>query len=129
MVEQERRPNKRVFKLAEAGVRELHGYTGRPAKPAALRDDLVVKLQAVDVGDAAAVRASVAEWLEHACAKLARYERLREHLLVGRPEEEFLREADRVGPYLALMGGRMYERETIRWCDRVLAVLDARARS
>ena len=129
VVEQERRPNKRVFTLSEAGLRELHAYTVRPARPMALRDDLVVKLQAVDVGDAAAVRSSIAVRLEHARAKLGRYERLREQLLAGRSEEHFLRETDRVGPYLTLMGGRLYEGETIRWCERVLAVLDARARA
>ena len=126
VVEQERRPNKRVFTLTDAGLRELRAATARPARPMAMRDDLVVKLQAVDVGDAEAVRASVADRLAHARAKLERYERLRDQLLAGRPEEDFLREADRVGPYLTLMGGRMYERENIRWCERVLAVLDAR---
>jgi DNA-binding PadR family transcriptional regulator len=127
LVEQQRRPNKRVFTLTEAGRDELHAFTAAPARPPAVRDDLVVKLQAIDVGDAAAVRAALAERLQHARGKLALYEKIRDHMLAGRSEEEFLREAERVGPYLTLMGGRMYERQNIRWCETVLAALVERA--
>src|SRR5215475_8251156 len=55
VVEQRRRPNKRVFTLTAAGREELHKFTARPARPTAIRDELLVKLQAVDVGDREAV--------------------------------------------------------------------------
>ena len=126
LVEQRRRPNKRVFTLTEAGREELHAFTMRPARPMALRDELVVKVQAVDAGDPGAVRDAVAERLGHARAKLALYDRMRGHLLAGRDEDEYLRDAERVGPYLTLLGGRMYEGQVIRWCERVLAVLETR---
>jgi DNA-binding PadR family transcriptional regulator len=125
VVHQERRPNKRLFSLTEAGMRELYAFTAEPAKPAALRDDLLIKVQAVDAGDAQAVRAAVQERLEWASAKLARYDRLRERLLDGRTEDEFLAGSDRIGPYLTLMGGRSLEQVTIGWCERTLAILDS----
>lgn len=127
VVHQERRPTKRLFSLTEAGKRELRAFTAEPARPAALRDDLLIKVQAVDAGDAPAVRAAVQERLEWSRAKLARYDRLRDRLLDGRTEEEFLAGSDRIGPYLTLMGGRSLERETSRWCERTLAILDRRA--
>ena len=127
VVEQERRPNKRVFNLTEAGRDALHEFTAAPARPMAVRDDLAVKVQAVDAGDGEAVRAAVAEREQHARAKLALYERIRANLLAGRTEEEYLLESDRIGPYLTLMGGRMYERQNIRWCEAVLAALGDRA--
>ena len=127
VVEQERRPNKRVHRLSDSGRTELHEYTRAPARPTATRDELLVKLQAIDAGDAAAVRAAMSERLAHARGKLALYERIRERMLDGRDEDEFLSDADRIGPYLTLMGGRMYERANIRWCERVLAVLAERA--
>ena len=46
VVEQLRRPNKRVFTLTAAGRAELHDFVARPARPTAIRDDLLVKLQA-----------------------------------------------------------------------------------
>ncbi len=127
LVEQRRRPNKRVFSLTDAGRQELHDFTAQPARPSAWRDDLAVKLQVIDVGDFDAVREAVGARLEHARAKLELYGRLHADLLGGRSEAEFLARAERVGPYLTLLGGRMYEQLNIRWCEEVLAILAQRA--
>ncbi|GAA1006516.1 PadR family transcriptional regulator [Nocardiopsis tropica] len=127
VVRQERRPDKRVFSLTAAGYRALREYTERSPRPAAMRDELLVQLQAVDAGDADAVRASVAERVAWARGKLARYERLRLRLLDGRTEDEHVARAERIGPYLTLLGGISLEEENIRWGERVLALLDRRA--
>ena len=78
IVEQERRPNKRMFSLTEAGYDEIRQFTGRPPKPSAIRDELLIKVQALDVGDAAAVRDLIIERRDRAEAKVQRYERLRD---------------------------------------------------
>jgi DNA-binding PadR family transcriptional regulator len=127
VVEQRRRPNKRVFALTAAGREELYAFTTRPARPTALRDDLLVKLQAVDVGDQEAVRQAMASRLEQARGKLDLYDRLRDDLLAGRDEQQYLREAERVGPYLTLMAGRLYEQQNIYWSTAVLEILDQRS--
>lgn len=127
VVEQERRPNKRMFRLTDAGRRELTVYTSAPPRPSAVRDELLVQVQACDEGDTAAVRAFVARRMETARTKLARYDRLRERMLAGRDEETYLDETERIGPYLTLMRGRFFEEENLRWGARVLAVLDRRA--
>ncbi|MEV0222912.1 PadR family transcriptional regulator [Streptomyces sp. NPDC050704] len=127
VVRQERRPDKRLFRLTEEGRRALRDFTAEPPRPTAIRDELLVKLQAVDEGDDAAVRAGVEERVEWARGKLARYERLRLRLLKGLGEEEYLAGAERVGPYLTLLGGIAFETENIRWGERVLAILERRA--
>ncbi|THA34482.1 PadR family transcriptional regulator [Streptomyces sp. A1277] len=127
VVEQQRRPNKRVFTLTRAGRDALGAFTAEAPRPTAVRDELLVMTQAVDIGDRDAVRASVEERMEWARAKLARYERLRQRLLAGRDEDAFLAETDRVGPYLTLMRGRSFEEENLRWGRRVLEILDRRA--
>jgi DNA-binding PadR family transcriptional regulator len=127
VVRQRRRPDKRVFNLTPAGRQELQAFTTAPARPAAMRDDLLVKLHAVDAGDEDAVREALAMRLDHARAKLARYDRLREGLLADRGEDEYLRDAEHVGPYLTLLGGRMYEQQNISWCTAVLEVLERRS--
>jgi DNA-binding PadR family transcriptional regulator len=126
VVEQQRRPNKRVFTLTDAGHEELRAFTARPARPPAIRDEFLVKLQAMDARDEEALRGTVLARLERARDKLARYDRLRERLLAGRDEDDFLRESARVGPYLTLMAGRMYEQQNIHWSERVLRVLEQR---
>ncbi|GAA2912235.1 PadR family transcriptional regulator [Streptosporangium fragile] len=127
VIRQERRPDKRLFSLTDAGRRALHDFTAEPPRPGAMREELMVQVQAVDAGDAEAVRAAIAERREWAEAKIARYERLRARLLDGRPEEEFLAHAERVGPYLTLLRGLSFEQENVRWAERALAILERRS--
>ena len=116
-----------MFTLNDAGRAELRTFTTRPARPMAIRDDLLVKVHAVDAGDLDAVAASLTARLDQARGKLALYDRLREHLLAGRTEAEYLQGAERVGPYLTLMRGRSFEEENVRWGEVVLAILNRRA--
>lgn len=126
LVHQERRPSKRLFRLTPAGEEALREFTRTPARPTAIRDELLVQVQVVDGGDHLAVRTAVQERLALAQAKLARYERLREKLLHGRSEEEHLAHAPRVGPYLTLLRGIAFETETVAWSQRAVDVLRAR---
>jgi hypothetical protein len=117
-----------MFMLTEAGRRELDAFAVAPTRrPTALRDEFLIKIQAMDGTDPEATRALVEERGAWARGKLDRYARVRERLLAGRTEEEYLREAGRIGPYLTLMAGIAFETENVRWCERVLAVLGQRA--
>ena len=129
LVRQQRRPDKRVFTITDQGRAELHRFTGLPARPVAMRDELLVKLQAVDVGDADAVTKDLSARLDRAHAKLARYDRLLEEMLDGGDPVVFERDSKRIGPYLTLMGGRIYEQANIRWCTAAIEALSSRLRS
>jgi DNA-binding PadR family transcriptional regulator len=126
VVHQERRPNKRLYSLTEAGYEAIQQFTSRPPKPSVIRDELAVKLLAVDVGNAQAVRDFMIERLQWATAKLQRYERMRSRMLDGRSEEQYLPQARRVGPYLTLMRGISFEQENIRWAERALTIMEQR---
>jgi DNA-binding PadR family transcriptional regulator len=126
VVHQERRPNKRMFSLTEAGHEAIQQFTSRAPKPAVIRDELAVKVLAADAGDGSAVRDFVAERLQWATAKLERYERFRARLLDGRTEDDYLAQTERVGPYLTLLRGISFEQENIRWAERVLTIIDRR---
>jgi len=126
VVHQERRPNKRMFSLTEAGHEAIQQFTSRAPKPAVIRDELAVKVLAADAGDGSAVRDFVAERLQWATAKLERYERFRARLLDGRTEDDYLAQTERVGPYLTLLRGISFEQENIRWAERVLTIINRR---
>jgi DNA-binding PadR family transcriptional regulator len=130
VVQQERRPNKRLFSLTGTGLEVLRSYVAEgTAKPTAIRDELMVKVQCVDIadtGDIEAVRAAVAERVERSTAKLARYQRAQERLLAGRTEEEYFATAERIGPYLTLLGGMAFERGNLQWGETVLKRLQQR---
>jgi DNA-binding PadR family transcriptional regulator len=126
VVQQERRPNKRMFSLTAAGHDAIQQFTSKAPKPSVIRDELMVKVQAADAGNAPAVREFIVERLQWATAKVARYERLRTRLLDGRTEDEYLAQAERIGPYLTLMRGISFEEENIRWAKRALTMLERR---
>lgn len=124
-VQQERRPNKRMFTLTAAGREDLRTFAAEPPRrPTAVRDELLIKLQAMD--DPETSRAMIEERMTWARGKLGRYERVRARMLDGRSEEEYLRESDRVGPYLTLLAGISFEEQILSWCERVLLVLKQR---
>jgi DNA-binding PadR family transcriptional regulator len=127
LVQQERRPNKRLFSLTDAGRQALRDFTAQQPRPSAIRDELLVQVQSVDAGNIDAVCAAITAHRQAAAEKLARYERLRHRLLDGRSEDDYLRQAPRVGPYLTLIRGLAFEQENIRWADLALAVLQKRS--
>ncbi|MEU6816053.1 PadR family transcriptional regulator [Streptomyces sp. NPDC046860] len=128
VIRQERRPDKRLFSLTDAGHDALRAYLAEPlGRPTAIRDGLLVKVQCADIGQLTAVRADISDRMEWARTKLDRYERLRERLLAGRTEDEYLAGADRVGPYLTLLRGIAFEEENLRWGETALRVLTARS--
>ncbi|UGT69039.1 PadR family transcriptional regulator [Nocardia gipuzkoensis] len=129
VVQQERRPNKRLHSITEAGRETLRHYIAQPAKPAAIRDELLVKVQGMTDEDSPVVHAAVIEFGEWSAAKLARYERLRMRWLDGRSEQAYLAEAKRVGPYLTLLRGISFEQENIRWAKFAIGIIERRTAS
>ncbi len=126
VVHQERRPSKRMVALTEAGREAIRQFTAKAPKPSVIRDELLIKVQAADAGDMSAVRELIVERLRWANAKSQRYERLRARLLDGRSEEEYLAQAERIGPYLTLIRGISFEEENIRWAEHALAIIERR---
>ncbi|MFD9904270.1 PadR family transcriptional regulator [Streptomyces sp. NPDC059063] len=128
-VVQDGRPNKRMFRVTDAGLAELERFAAAAAKPSFIRDDLLVKVQAVDGVDAAPVieqlreRAAVAEAKTEVLAKLLR------RLRGDQDEDAFLRTGKRIGPYLTCLRGLAFERETRQWCLRAAELLTERQES
>ncbi|MGP3954651.1 PadR family transcriptional regulator [Nonomuraea sp. 3N208] len=126
-VVQQGRPNKRVFKVTDTGVEELASFAAAPAKPLLIREDLAVKVHAVDVLDPAPLIAQLQERAEQAAAKLAFFEQTLVRLRGNRDEETFLREGERIGSYLSCLAGCRLEREMRDWCLQTARTLSERA--
>jgi DNA-binding PadR family transcriptional regulator len=121
------RPNKRVFSITEAGLTELAEFARAPSKPQSLRDDLLVKVYAVDPADALPVIAQLRERAARARAKLELLEQVLRRLRGELEEAEFLSSGTRVGPYLTCRRGQLFEQEQLHWCDWAADVLERRA--
>lgn len=120
------RPNKRVFTVTAAGIDELAAFAAATSKPLSIRDDLAVKVQAVDQLDPAPVIAQLEERAADASAKLALFEQTLRRLRGDLDEEAFLRQGHRIGPYLTCLGGCRLEREIRDWSLSTAALLRTR---
>ncbi|WP_049563817.1 PadR family transcriptional regulator [Nonomuraea sp. SBT364] len=125
-VVQRGRPNKRVFKVTEAGLGELAAFAATPAKPLLIRDDLAVKVHAVDLLDPEPVIEQLHDRAREAAAKLEVFEQILVSLRGDQDEEAFLRDGEHVGPYLSCLAGCRLERETRDWCRETARTLSAR---
>jgi DNA-binding PadR family transcriptional regulator len=126
-VRQHGRPDKRVYTLTGAGAEELARFVAAPTKPTAIKDELLVKVQAADAGDLAQLADTLRLRAAAADQRCALYEQLLHHMLNGREENSYLVEAHRVGPYLTCKRGLAFEQENQAWCRWAADVLSARA--
>lgn len=129
LVVQEKRPNKRVYRLTAAGTAELERFAASPPKPTAIKDELLVMVQAADAADPLDVVAALEERAIQEESRLRLFESLAARLLDGRDEETFLGESPRVGPYITLAAGRAFVAEYIAWCRWAASVLRERAQA
>ncbi|MEU9113768.1 PadR family transcriptional regulator [Streptomyces sp. NPDC048483] len=125
-VVQDTRPNKRLFQVTDAGLAELERFTATATKPSVIRDDLLVKVQAADHVDSEALVAQLTERAGFAEAKIGLLDALLRKMRGDRSEEEFLRDGERIGPYLTCLRGLAFERGNRDWCERTVAVLRER---
>ena len=127
VVTQERRPTKRVFSLTDAGRSAILDFSQGEPRPIAIRDELLVQVEAVALGDPGAVRASILRRRARSQAKLLAYEQAFERLRDGLSVEEYVASGERIGPCLTLMAGISFERENVRWCDLAAEALGRRS--
>lgn len=123
---QQDRPNKRVYTVTQLGLAELERFAGTESKPSCVRDDLLVKVYAVDSMDTNAVITQLLGRAEQAKAKIALFADLLRKLRGDVGEEEFLRHNEQIGPYLACQRGLRLEQENLEWCAHSANVLNAR---
>ncbi|WP_030165595.1 PadR family transcriptional regulator [Spirillospora albida] len=121
------RPNKRVYTVTPAGIDELERFAAVPAKPGIIRENLLVMVQAVDHISAPAVITQLESRALVAAAKVELFERTLQHLRGDLDEEEYLRNASPVGPYLTCLRGRRFEQENYEWFTSTARLLRMRA--
>lgn len=124
-VTQSDRPNRIVYRITAAGRAVLDGWIGEATEPPAIKEELLVKLFALDAGNHGPLVAELSRRHRLHVERLARYEAIMaEHY----PKPEALA-GRRLGRYLGLQLGVMGERNTIAWCEQALARLHAAAPS
>jgi DNA-binding PadR family transcriptional regulator len=121
-VVQSGKPNKLVYTLTSEGRAALKQWATRPSSPSSIKDDLLVRLYALDSIDIDALRADLMARLEYHRDQFSRYERiLRKRFPHGAASP-----AD-TGKLLGLRMGLRYQRAVAEWCEEALDTLSAGA--
>jgi DNA-binding PadR family transcriptional regulator len=121
-VVQSGKPNKLVYNLTPEGRAALRHWGARPSTPPMVKDDLLVRLCALDSFDIGPLRADLMARLEHHRDRASRYERI----LSKRFPDGTASAAD-MGKLMALRLGVRHERVVVEWCEEALHALPASA--
>jgi DNA-binding PadR family transcriptional regulator len=121
-VVQSGKPNKLVYTLTSEGRAALRNWAARPSSPSSIKDDLLVRLYALDSVDIDSLRADLMARQEYHRDRLSRFE----HILDSRFPHGAASLAD-TGRLLVLHMGLRYEHAVAEWCEQALQTLSANA--
>ncbi len=119
-VVQSGKPNKLVYTLTSEGRAALKHWAARPSSPPSIKDDLLVRLYALDSVDIEPLRTDLMARLEHHRDRALRYERI----LTKRFPDGRASPAD-TGKLLGLRIGLRHERMVTEWCEEAIDALSA----
>ena len=116
VVEQQERPDKKVYEITAEGLEALKEWVVQPPVPKPSRDELVLKAYSIWLADPQeAARLFRGEESRHE-EQLAHYERLRAWM-EGEWGEDLARpDSPRFATYATLRRGIIYERGAAEWC-------------
>jgi DNA-binding PadR family transcriptional regulator len=119
-VVQSGKPNKLVYTLTPDGSSAFRHWAARPSTPASIKDDLLVRLYALDSVDIEPLRADLMARLEYHRDRYERYERI----LNKRFPQDIAAPAD-MGKLLGLRIGLRHEQMVAEWCAEAITALSA----
>src|SRR5581483_8211578 len=113
------KPNKLVYTLTSEGRAAFRNWAARPSTPASIKDDLLIRLYALEAVDIEPLRADLMARLEH---HRDRYERI----VKKRFPDGVASPAD-MGKLLNLRIGLRHEKMVAEWCEEAITALSALA--
>jgi DNA-binding PadR family transcriptional regulator len=114
------RPNKLIYTITPSGLAALKTWSQKPRAPAPIKDDLLVRLYALEHVDIGALRVQLVQRRDLHADRLRRFQAILERHFSG--ERLSLSQTGRL---LALRMGLRYEQACIEWCEESLQCLPA----
>jgi DNA-binding PadR family transcriptional regulator len=114
------KPNKLVYTLTPEGRTAFRHWAARPSTPASIKDDLLIRLYALEAVDIEPLRADLMARLEHHRDRYERYERI----VKKRFPDGTASPAD-MGKLLNLRIGLRHEKMVAEWCEEAITALSA----
>jgi len=115
------KPNKLIYTLTPEGRTALRHWAARPSTPPSIKDDLLVRLHALDSIEIEPMRADLMARLEHHRDRHTNYERI----LKKRFPEGTASDVLDLGNLLLLQLGARHEQMVADFCEEALEALSA----
>ena len=115
------KPNKLIYTLTPEGRTALRHWAARPSTPPSIKDDLLVRLHALDSIDIEPIRTDLMDRLEHHRDRHANYERILKKRFPDGTAEGRLD----LGNLLLLQLGARHEQMVADFCEEALEALSA----
>ncbi|ATE63830.1 PadR family transcriptional regulator [Rhizorhabdus dicambivorans] len=117
--EQDKLPDKIIWSITPLGIEALQAWLDSPSPPASIKEELLVKMYALEYADLPKLRAQLAD---------RRAYHLERRALFGAIEARIAKneQIDRsnLGRLLGARCGVLYEQAMITWCDEAVAQLE-----
>jgi DNA-binding PadR family transcriptional regulator len=112
------RPNKLIYSITPTGLAALKTWSQRPSPPAPIKDDLLVRLYALEHVDLGALRMQLGQRLDLHTDRLHRFQ-----TILKRHFSAAALSLSQTGRLLGLRMGLRYEQACIEWCQEALQSL------
>jgi DNA-binding PadR family transcriptional regulator len=116
VVEQQDRPDKKVYKITPSGLEALKEWVTEPPAPRFARDELVLKAYSLWLAEPREAIALFRDQERRHEEKLLEYENIRAWMEKEWGEDVLWTDSPRFASYAALQCGITYERGYVGWC-------------
>lgn len=127
VIEQQERPDKKLYAITEAGLDALRRWVTAPAAPAPVRNELVLKAYSLWLADPVEAIALFREQERQHSEQRARYEDIQAWMRQQGGRDGWRLDDPLFASFITVQRGIGYEREQAAWCRWVAEQIEALA--
>jgi DNA-binding PadR family transcriptional regulator len=125
VVEQQERPDKKVYAITGAGRAALAAWAAEPMRIPSERDEFMLKVFSLWLADPQGALTLVRDYASQHAERLARYEAIRARMEQNAGADELRQlHAPRFASYATLLRGIEYERGYVAWCRWLIETIE-----
>jgi DNA-binding PadR family transcriptional regulator len=125
VVEQQERPDKKVYDITEAGRAALAAWAAEPMRIPPERDEFMLKVYSLWLADPPGALTLIQTYASQHAERLARYEAIRATMERNAAAGELQQlHSPRFASYATLLRGIEYERGYVEWCQWLIETIE-----
>lgn len=126
VVEQQERPDKKVYEITEVGRAALAHWAAEPMHIPSERDEFMLKVFSLWLAEPQGALTLVGAYAAQHVERLARYEEIRAQMERNAESDELRRlSSPRFAAYATLLRGIEYERGFLSWCRWLIEIIES----